>query len=57
MESISNRIARVNQEYGKPETIDERIKRVNREYEIEMSEDEVNDWFSSSRSALNTAND
>lgn len=57
MESISNRIARVNQEYGKPETIDERIRRVNREYEIEMSEDEVNDWFSSSRSALNTAND
>lgn len=57
MESINNRIARVNQEYGKPETIDERIKRVNREYEIEMSEDEVNDWFSSSRSALNTAND
>lgn len=54
METIDDRIKRVNSKYEAPESIDERIKSANEKYQWDSSDKEMHDWFeSSSRTARN----
>lgn len=47
METIDDRIKRVNSKYEAPESIDERIKRANDQYQWDSSDKEMHDWFES----------
>lgn len=56
METIDDRIKRVNSKYEAPESIDERIKRANDKYQWDSSDKEMHDWFESTGRTTRSAN-
>lgn len=56
METIDDRIKRVNSKYEAPESIDERIKRANDQYQWDSSDKEMHDWFESTGRTTRSAN-
>lgn len=56
METIDERIKRVNSKYEAPESIDERIKRANDKYQWDSSDKEMHDWFESTGRTTRSAN-
>lgn len=56
METIDDRIKRVNSKYEAPESIDERIKRANDKYQWDSSDKEMHDWFESIGRTTRSAN-
>lgn len=56
METIGDRIKRVNSKYEAPESIDERIKRANDKYQWDSSDKEMHDWFESTGRTTRSAN-
>lgn len=56
METIDDRIKRVNSKYEAPESIDERIKSANEKYQWDSSDKEMHDWFESTGRTTRSAN-
>lgn len=56
METIDDRIKRVNSKYEAPESIDERIKRAKDKYQWDSSDKEMHDWFESTGRTTRSAN-
>lgn len=56
METIDDRIKRVNSKYEAPESIDERIKMANDKYQWDSSDKEMHDWFESTGRTTRSAN-
>ena len=56
METINDRIKRVNSKYEAPESIDERIKSANEKYQWDSSDKEMHDWFESTGRTTRSAN-
>lgn len=56
METIDDRIKRVNSKYEAPESIDERIKRANDKYQWDSNDKEMHDWFESTGRTTRSAN-
>lgn len=56
METIDDRIKRVNSKYEAPESIDERVKRANDKYQWDSSDKEMHDWFESTGRTTRSAN-
>ncbi len=56
METIDDRIKRVNSKYEAPESIDERIKRAPDKYQWDSSDKEMHDWFESTGRTTRSAN-
>lgn len=56
METIDDRIKRVNSKYEAPESIDERIKSAKEKYQWDSSDKEMHDWFESTGRTTRSAN-